>query len=69
MTIKVLVPGRDVRLRDDIFRRLELVGASGKTTADDGAANDRFGVSVAISDGIIVVGAPFDDNKRFCIRL
>ena len=41
-----------------------------KLTADDGAANDRLGVSVAISDGIIVVGAPWDDNKkRFRIRL
>ena len=35
-----------------------------KLTADDGAANDRLGMSVAISDGIIVVGAPFDDNKK-----
>ena len=35
-----------------------------KLTADDGAARDRLGVSVAISDGIIVVGAPWDDNKK-----
>ena len=35
-----------------------------KLTADDGAANDRLGVSVAISDGIIDVGAPVDDNSK-----
>ncbi|CAL6361960.1 unnamed protein product [Bathycoccus prasinos] len=34
-----------------------------KLTADDGAASDGFGVSVAISDGTIVVGAYFDDDK------
>ena len=33
-----------------------------KLNADDGAANDRFGVSVAISDGTIVVGANADDD-------
>ena len=34
-----------------------------KLTADDGAAHDYFGVSVAISDGTIVVGAYLDDDK------
>ena len=34
-----------------------------KLTADDGAAADNFGVSVAISDGTIVVGAYRDDDK------
>jgi len=34
-----------------------------KLTADDGAVDDRFGVSVAISDGTIVVGAYFDSDK------
>ena len=28
-----------------------------KLTADDGASNDSFGVSVAISDGVVVIGA------------
>ena len=34
-----------------------------KLTADDGAAYDNFGASVAISDGTIVVGAYNDDDK------
>jgi len=34
-----------------------------KLNADDGAANDQFGWSVAISDGIAVVGANYDDDK------
>ena len=34
-----------------------------KLTADDGAASDSFGNSVAISDGTIVVGAYNDDDK------
>ena len=34
-----------------------------KLTADDGAVDDRFGYSVAISDGTIVVGAYFDSDK------
>ena len=34
-----------------------------KLTADDGAASDHFGWSVAISDGTIVVGAQNDDDK------
>ena len=37
--------------------------ASGETHPDDGAANDNFGSSVAISDGTIVVGAYYDDDK------
>ena len=40
-----------------------------KLTADDGAANGRLGMSVAINDGIIDHPGPSDDNKRFCIRL
>ena len=34
-----------------------------KLTADDGAKEDYFGVSVSISDGIIVIGAHRDDDK------
>ena len=34
-----------------------------KLIADDGAASDYFGKSVAISDGIAVVGAYFNDEK------
>lgn len=34
-----------------------------KLTAGDGAANDNFGRSVAISGYTIVIGAPFDDVK------
>ena len=34
-----------------------------KLTADDGAADDFFGYSVAVSDGTIVVGAYKDDDK------
>ena len=34
-----------------------------KLTADDGAAGDDFGKSVAISDGTIVVGAPVTTIK------
>ena len=33
-----------------------------KLTAADGAADDRFGSSVAISGNTVVVGAPFDDD-------
>jgi hypothetical protein len=33
-----------------------------KITASDGATNDRFGTSVAIGNGIIVIGSPFDDS-------
>jgi hypothetical protein len=32
-----------------------------KLTASDGAANDRFGLSVAVSEDSVVVGALFDD--------
>ena len=34
-----------------------------KLVADDGAASDLFGISVAISDGIAVVGAYADDEN------
>ena len=34
-----------------------------KLTADDGAASDQFGYSVGISDGTIVVGTNYDDDK------
>ena len=34
-----------------------------KLVANDGAAHDIFGYSVAISDGIAVVGANGDDDK------
>jgi FG-GAP repeat len=33
-----------------------------KLTASDGAANDRFGISVAFSEDTAVVGAPSDDD-------
>ena len=32
-----------------------------KLTASDGAAGDNFGLSVAITEGKVIVGAPFDD--------
>jgi len=35
-----------------------------KLTASDGAANDRFGESVAIAGDTIVVGSPLDDNDN-----
>ncbi len=34
-----------------------------KITASDGAASDNFGHSVAIGCNVIVVGAPYDDDK------
>ncbi|EEH52298.1 uncharacterized protein MICPUCDRAFT_22399, partial [Micromonas pusilla CCMP1545] len=34
-----------------------------KLTAADGAANDNFGWSVAVSGSLIVVGATYDDDK------
>ena len=34
-----------------------------KLIADDGAANDKFGYAVAISDGIVIVGSPCDDDN------
>ena len=34
-----------------------------KITASDGATNDAFGSSVAVGSGIIVVGAPYDDDN------
>ena len=44
--------------------------ASGQTTsedlkivASDGAAGDQFGFSIAIDDGIIVLGSPFDRDR------
>ena len=36
-----------------------------KLTADDGAKQDYFGCSVAISNGTIVVGANYDDDKGY----
>ena len=33
-----------------------------KLTASDGAEGDQFGTSVAVSDGTVLVGAPFDDD-------
>jgi len=35
-----------------------------KITASDGADNDRFGESVAMSDTKVIVGAPYDDDYR-----
>ncbi len=34
-----------------------------KLTANDGAVDDRFGTSVALSTDTVVVGAPYDDDK------
>ena len=34
-----------------------------KLVASDGAAKDRFGGAVAASDGVVVVGAYWDDDK------
>ena len=34
-----------------------------KITASDGAAGDLFGLSVAINDQVVAVGAPFDDDR------
>lgn len=33
-----------------------------KLTANDGAAGDLFGISVAINEQVVAVGAPFDDD-------
>ncbi|MCI5125393.1 MAG: hypothetical protein D3925_13200 [Candidatus Electrothrix sp. AR5] len=38
-------------------------GTMQKLTAVDGAANDWFGLSVAVSEDTVVVGAYFDDDK------
>jgi putative cell wall-binding protein len=35
-----------------------------KLMADDGAASDEFGASVSISGGLVLAGAPRDDNVR-----
>lgn len=37
-------------------------GQVAKLTASDGAADDRFGWSVSVSDGTVVVGSPRDDD-------
>ena len=34
-----------------------------KLTADDGAADDRFGISVSIDGDTVVIGAHADDDK------
>ena len=36
-----------------------------KLTADDGASDDRFGISVAIDGGVAVIGAHYDDDNDF----
>lgn len=33
-----------------------------KLLPDDGAASDQFGYAIAIADGVVAVGAPFDDD-------
>lgn len=52
-----------------LFRRPATGWATGtqaaKLTASDGAAEDRLGDSVAISDGTVVAGAPLDDVGEF----
>ncbi len=35
-----------------------------KIVASDGAANDNFGFSVAISGGVLAIGSPYDDNGK-----
>jgi nucleoside-specific outer membrane channel protein Tsx len=40
-----------------------LVAFEQKLTASDGAAGDLFGRRLAISGGLVVVGAPFDDDS------
>jgi hypothetical protein len=35
-----------------------------KLTANDAAANGRFGISVAVSNGLVVVGSPFVDSSK-----
>ena len=35
-----------------------------KLTASTGAANDQFGSAVAVRGGVVLVGAPADDNER-----
>jgi hypothetical protein len=35
-----------------------------KLTASDGAANDQFGYSVAVSGDLAIVGAPYDDSQK-----
>jgi hypothetical protein len=44
------------------MRRSSSWGLTQKLTASDGEANDRFGVSVAVSNDTLVVGASLDDN-------
>ncbi len=48
-----------------IFRRNATTGAwaqEAKLTAGDGAANDRFGISVALNGGVGLVGSYFNDG-------
>ena len=40
-----------------------VLSETSKLTASDGAANDRFGYSVAIAGDTIVVGAYWDDDN------
>ena len=40
-----------------------------KLLADDGSNQDWFGISVAISDGIAVLGAPYKDSKSGVVYL
>ena len=36
-----------------------------KLTADDGASGDKFGYSLSLSNDILAVGSPFDNDKGF----
>ena len=41
---------------------------AGKLVADDGVGDDRFGISVAVGDGVVVVGAPAADDDALAAR-
>ena len=55
VTIYWNVPGEEDVARIDKYQLLQL--AQSKLTADDGAANDEFGYSVAVDDDTVVIGA------------
>jgi hypothetical protein len=46
----------------DFFEDGDIANTETKLTASDGAANDRYGISVSVGCGRIVIGSRFDDN-------
>lgn len=67
-TIVVGAPGDDEKGKDSgaayvFVRSGNSWPQEAKIIAEDGAAGDAFGFDVAIDGDIVVVGAPFDDNK------